>query len=129
LQVPPRPPGPGLPAVAQPGRLGSRDGFGRRPDIPLLVVESRGTRKNLVECGLGKDANVSVQIMANTPDPRQLWRQTRIALLPSLWWENQPLVAIEAMINGIPADRLRPLYSEFFGSVRCPAGLPRHVLV
>ena len=22
--------------------------------------------------------------------------------MPSLWWENQPLVAIEAMINGIP---------------------------
>ena len=30
------------------------------------------------------------------------WRQTRVVLLPSLWWENQPLVAIEAMINGIP---------------------------
>ena len=27
---------------------------------------------------------------------------TRIVLLPSLWWENQPLTAIEAMINGIP---------------------------
>ena len=40
--------------------------------------------------------------MANTPDPRHFWRQTRVALLPSLWWENQPLVAIEAMINGIP---------------------------
>ncbi len=22
--------------------------------------------------------------------------------MPSLWWENQPLIAIEAMINGIP---------------------------
>ena len=74
----------------------------RRPDIPLLVVESRGTRKNLVECGLGKDVKVNVQINANTPDPRHFWRQTRMALLPSLWWENQPLVAIEAMINGIP---------------------------
>ena len=172
----------------------------RRPDIPFLVVESRGTRKNLVECGLGKDTKVNVQIMANTPDPRHFWRQTRIALLPSLWWENQPLVAIEAMINGIPVigsnrggipetlgaagiclplpdrltpatrivptaeevepwvqavirlwddrafyeeqsrlarqealrrhpDRLRPLYAEFFGSVRCPAGPPRHVPV
>ncbi|MGC8643344.1 MAG: glycosyltransferase family 4 protein [Isosphaeraceae bacterium] len=167
----------------------------RRPDIPLLVVESRGTRKNLVECGLGKDVKVNVQINTNTPDPRHFWRRTRVALLPSLWWENQPLVAIEAMINGIPVigsnrggipetlggagvclplpdrltpatkivpppeevepwvqavirlwddrafyeeqsrlarqealrwhpDRLRPLYAEFFGSIRRLAGPP-----
>ena len=25
-----------------------------------------------------------------------------MCLMPSVWWENQPLVAIEAMINGIP---------------------------
>jgi len=40
--------------------------------------------------------------MQNTVDPRQFWRVTKIAMMPSLWWENQPLVAIEAMINGIP---------------------------
>jgi len=74
----------------------------RRPDIPLLVVESRGTRAVLAACGLGRDAAVNVQLMANTTDPRHFWSLTRIALLPSLWWENQPLVAIEAMINGIP---------------------------
>ena len=74
----------------------------RRPDIPLLVVESRGTRAMLAACGLGRDSAVSVRIMANTPDPRHFWCLTRIALMPSLWWENQPLVAIEAMINGIP---------------------------
>ncbi len=74
----------------------------RRPDIPLLVVESRGTRAMLAACGLGRDSAVSVRIMANTPDPRHFWCLTRIALMPSLWWENQPLVAIAAMINGIP---------------------------
>ena len=26
---------------------------------------------------------------------------TRICVMPSLWWENQPLVVIEAMVNGI----------------------------
>jgi hypothetical protein len=40
--------------------------------------------------------------MAHTTDPRQFWSLTKIALVPSLWWENQPLVVIEAMINGIP---------------------------
>ena len=40
--------------------------------------------------------------MPHTTDPRRFWGLTKIALLPSLWWENQPLVAIEAVINGIP---------------------------
>ncbi len=56
----------------------------------------------LAACGLGRDGKVSVRIMANTTDPRHFWCLTRMALMPSLWWENQPLVAIEAMINGIP---------------------------
>ena len=118
-------------AVILPGRLGSRSGreprpavchvrqsvpekgvyafariaheLGRRrPDIPLLVVESRGTQRNLAACGLDLAAAGNIQIMAHTTDPRQFWGLTRIALMPSLWWENQPLVAIEAMINGIP---------------------------
>ena len=40
--------------------------------------------------------------MPVTTDPRRFWRLTKICLMPSLWWENQPLVAVEAMINGIP---------------------------
>jgi glycosyltransferase involved in cell wall biosynthesis len=74
----------------------------RRPDIPMLVVEGRGTRATLAAAGLGRDAAVNVQVMANTADPRRFWRLTRIALMPSLWWESQGLVAVEAMINGIP---------------------------
>ena len=74
----------------------------RRPDIPLLVVESRGTRENLAALGLGRDDFVNVQMMPNTTDPRRFYDLTRIALLPSLCPENQPLVAVESMINGIP---------------------------
>ncbi len=40
--------------------------------------------------------------MPVTTDPRRFWQLTKVLLMPSLWWENQPLVAIEAMINGIP---------------------------
>jgi glycosyltransferase involved in cell wall biosynthesis len=79
------------------------DELGRhRPDIPLLVVEGRGTEATLAACGLDLRVHGNINLMAHTPDPRRFWGLTRIALLPSLWWENQPLVAVEAMINGIP---------------------------
>jgi len=74
----------------------------RRPDIPLLVVESRGTERTLVDCGVDLRAYGNVSLMAHTPDPRHFWGVTRICVMPSLWWENQPLVAVEAMINGVP---------------------------
>ena len=34
--------------------------------------------------------------------PPAVLRDTKIALMPSLCCENQPLVVVEAMINGIP---------------------------
>ena len=74
----------------------------RRPDIPLLVVESRGTRDTLAACGIDPNAHGNITFMPHTTDCRRFWSLTKIALMPSLWWENQPLVAIEAMINGIP---------------------------
>ena len=74
----------------------------RRPDIPLLVVESRGTRQTLGACGLRPTDHPNIQIMPVTTDPRRFWRLTKILLMPSLWWETQGLVAVEAMINGIP---------------------------
>ena len=74
----------------------------RRPDIPLLVVESRATKATLGACGLRPSDHPNIQIMPVTTDPRRFWRLTKILLMPSLWWETQGLVAIEAMINGIP---------------------------
>ncbi|HEU5118370.1 MAG TPA: glycosyltransferase [Isosphaeraceae bacterium] len=79
------------------------DELGRlRPDIPFLVVEGRGSERTLADCGLDLCAHGNVFLMPNTSDPRRFWRLTRICLMPSLWWENQPLTAIEAMTNGIP---------------------------
>ena len=74
----------------------------RRPDIPLLVVESRGTRDTLAACWPDRRIAGNITMMPHTSDPRRFWSRTRIALVPSLWWENQPLVVVEAMINGIP---------------------------
>jgi glycosyltransferase involved in cell wall biosynthesis len=74
----------------------------RRPDIPILVVEGRGTEQTLVDCGIDLRVRGNVSLMANTPDPRHFWGVTRVCVMPSLWRESQPLVAIEAMANGIP---------------------------
>lgn len=74
----------------------------RRPDIPLLVVEGRETERTLVNCGLDLRAHGNVFLMSHTPDPRHFWGVTRVCVLPSLGWEDQPLVAIEAMVNGVP---------------------------
>ncbi len=74
----------------------------RRPDITLLVVEGRGTEATLIGCGLDLKPNGNVHVMSPTPDPRDFWGKTRVCLMPSLWWESQGLVALEAMANGIP---------------------------
>ncbi len=74
----------------------------RRPDIPLLVVEGRATRDTLAACCPDRRVPGNVAIMPNTPDPRRFWGVTRITLVPSLWWENQPAVVYESLINGIP---------------------------
>ena len=74
----------------------------RRPDIPLLVVESRGTEGTLVSCGIDLRPHGNVHLMSQTPDPRRFWRLTRLCLMPSLFRETQGLVAVEAMANGIP---------------------------
>jgi glycosyltransferase involved in cell wall biosynthesis len=73
-----------------------------RPDIPFLVVEGRGTEADVAACGLDLRAHGNVFFHEHTSDPRRFWRLARICLLPSLVAENQPLVAVEAMINGVP---------------------------
>ncbi len=74
----------------------------RRPDIPFLVVESKGTEADVAACGLDLRVHGNVFFHGHTNDPRRFWRLARICLLPSLVSENQPLVAIEAMLNGVP---------------------------
>ncbi len=97
----------------------------RRPEIPLLVVEGRGTERTLVDCGLDLRVHGNVHLMSHTRDPRHFWGMTHIHVLPSLWWENQPLVAIEAMINGIPViGSDRGGIPETLGDAGIVLGLP-----
>jgi glycosyltransferase involved in cell wall biosynthesis len=73
-----------------------------RPDIPLLVVEGRGRADWLGRCGVDLRGVPSLHRMANTPDPRAFYRQTRVVVVPSVWRESFGRVAAEAMLNGIP---------------------------
>jgi glycosyltransferase involved in cell wall biosynthesis len=73
-----------------------------RPDIPLLVVESRGQADLLAQCGLDLRGLPNIHWMKATPDPRDFYRITKYLLMPSLWNEAFGLIAAEAMLNGIP---------------------------
>ena len=74
----------------------------RRPDIPLLVVESRGAASWLEQTGLDLSWATNLNAMEHTHDPRDFYAVTKLLLVPSLWNESFGLVAAEAMINGIP---------------------------
>jgi hypothetical protein len=74
----------------------------RRPDIPVLVVEGRGKAGWLQQTGIDVASLGNTFVMANTPDPRDFYCVSKAVLMPSLWWESFPRVAVEALLNGIP---------------------------
>ncbi len=80
----------------------------RRPDIPILVVQS-GHTAGALNAIPGLDFSRYPQIMAApaVPIPAEYFALTRILLVPSIWDEPFGRVAAEAMINGIP-----PLVSD-----------------
>ena len=76
----------------------------KRPDIPILVVQS-GRTAALLNSIPGIDFTRYPQIMAAPPvaKPAEFFALTRALLVPSVWEEPFGRVAAEAMINGIPA--------------------------
>ena len=75
----------------------------RRPDIPVLVVQS-GQSGGALNSIPGIDFGRYPQIMAAPPVPKpaDYFALTRILLVPSVWEEPFGRVAAEAMINGVP---------------------------
>jgi glycosyltransferase involved in cell wall biosynthesis len=75
----------------------------RRPDIPILVVQS-GQSAGALNGIPGIDFGKYPQIMAAppVPTPADYFALTRLLLVPSVWEEPFGRVAAEAMINGIP---------------------------
>ena len=86
----------------------------RRPDIPILVVQS-GHSGGSLNAIPGIDFSRYPQIMAAppVPTPADYFALTRILVVPSVWDEPFGRVAAEAMINAIP-----PLVSDRFESPR-----------
>jgi glycosyltransferase involved in cell wall biosynthesis len=80
----------------------------RRPDVPILVVQSGHTGGSLNAIP-GIDFSTYPQIMAAPPVPRpaDYFALTRIIVVPSVWEEPFGRVAAEAMVNAIP-----PLVSD-----------------
>jgi glycosyltransferase involved in cell wall biosynthesis len=76
----------------------------RRPDIPVLVVQS-GHSAGALNGIPGIDFSAYPQIMAApaVSTPAEYFALTRLLLVPSVWDEPFGRVAAEAMINGIPA--------------------------
>ncbi len=74
----------------------------RRPDIPLLVIEGRGTSDALARLPIDLSGLTNLNRMANTPDPRDFYRVSRAVLVPSLWRESLGRVPMVALANGIP---------------------------
>ena len=75
----------------------------RRPDIPMLVVQS-GRSAGALNAIPGFDFSRYPQLMAAppVPTPGEYFALTRILLVPSIWEEPFGRVAAEAMVNGIP---------------------------
>jgi glycosyltransferase involved in cell wall biosynthesis len=74
----------------------------KRPDIPLLVVEGRGTTDWLARLPADLSGLENLNRMGNTNDPRQFYGVSRAVLVPSLWRESFGRVAAEGLANGLP---------------------------
>ena len=78
----------------------------RRPDIPMLVVESRGTSADLMaagrEGGFDLARHTSLMISPGVASPRDIFAPTRLLLAPSVWDEPWGRVAAEALLNAVP---------------------------
>jgi glycosyltransferase involved in cell wall biosynthesis len=75
----------------------------RRPDIPVLVVQS-GHTAGALNAIAGLDFSRYPQIMAAppVPTPAEYFALTRVLLVPSIWEEPFGRVAAESMVNAIP---------------------------
>ncbi len=86
----------------------------RRPDIPALIIESRGGAGQLLAAAKHFDIDLahheSIMLSRGVAKPRDMFAVTRLLLVPSVWDEPAGRVAVEAMINGIP-----PLVSDCGG--------------
>ncbi len=77
-----------------------------RPDIPFMVVESRGLGGTLVAAGLAGGFDLrrhrNILVSPGVAQPKMFYAATRVLLAPSVWEEPSGRVATEALVCGIP---------------------------
>jgi glycosyltransferase involved in cell wall biosynthesis len=69
------------------------------PDVPFLAVESWGTTDR-DRAALAARPNVVVQ--PSVDDMNEVYRRTRVLVMPSLWDETFGYTSVEALLRGIP---------------------------
>ncbi|MDY3554843.1 glycosyltransferase [Gemmata sp. JC717] len=74
----------------------------RRPEIPFLVVESRGRAGGLNHLGFDLSGVHNLSGMHSTPRPAEFYARSRALLVPSLCEETFGRVAAEGLANGLP---------------------------
>ena len=78
----------------------------RRPDLPMLFVESRGGAGMVIQAGVAGGFDLrrheSLMFSPAMPRPADIFRGTRVLLVPSVWEEPFGRVAAEALLNGVP---------------------------
>jgi glycosyltransferase involved in cell wall biosynthesis len=73
------------------------------PDMRFLVVESRAKLAPALEkMHLPDSIMARITLLPRQDDMREVYRQTRVLLMPSFWFEAAGRVLIEAAANGIP---------------------------
>jgi glycosyltransferase involved in cell wall biosynthesis len=92
----------------------------RRPDIPILVIESRGTAGRLASAGLAGGFDLrrheSLMFSPAVPKPKDIFTPAKTLLAPSLV-EAFGRVVVEALLNGVP-----PLVSDRGGLAEAANG-------
>jgi glycosyltransferase involved in cell wall biosynthesis len=78
----------------------------RRPDVRMVVFESRGTGADLISDGLAGGFHLgrhpSLRLAAATPCPWLIYKWARVLVAPSVWDEPAGRVVAEALVNGVP---------------------------
>ena len=96
----------------------------RLPDAPILVVESRAKIDALTSIPEAR-ALTNLYFSGSLDEPREIYRQSKILLIPSLCEETFCRVAVEGALNGVPivgSDRgARP---EVVGNKSLTLGVP-----
>lgn len=73
------------------------------PEARFLVVESRGSWNACLESfGLCAADLPNVETRPLQTDMREIYSQSKVVLMPSFWHESGGMVALEALMNGIP---------------------------